>query len=87
MADDLVPDLLARATEELEREFGSLPRLNRRAQAMPTAGAMAAVLEETARRLGDNYPYFHPLVCRADAEAAASGGAGGLCAGDDDQSE
>ena len=22
---------------------------------------MAAVLEETARRLGDNYPYFHPL--------------------------
>ena len=22
---------------------------------------MAAVLEETAHRLGDNYPYFHPL--------------------------
>ena len=23
--------------------------------------AMAGVLEETARRMGDNYPYFHPL--------------------------
>ena len=28
---------------------------------LPDAEAMAAVLEETARRLGDNYPYFHPL--------------------------
>ena len=25
------------------------------------ADAMAAVLDETAQRLGDNYPYFHPL--------------------------
>ena len=24
-------------------------------------GAMAAVLDEAAHRLGDNYPYFHPL--------------------------
>ena len=24
-------------------------------------GAMARVLEATAHRLGDNYPYFHPL--------------------------
>ena len=61
MAEDLVPDLLKRATEELEREFGLLPRFQP-ARASDTAGdVMRAVLEETARRLGDNYPYFHPL--------------------------
>src|SRR5215472_11286016 len=27
----------------------------------PEFDAMAAVLERTAQRLGDNYPYFHPL--------------------------
>jgi len=61
MAEDLVPDLLKRATDELEREFGLLPRFQP-ARASDTAGdVMRAVLEETARRLGDNYPYFHPL--------------------------
>ncbi len=61
MPDDLVPDLLARATEVLEREFGMLPAFK---PARPTDGdnqAIAAVLEETARLLGDNYPYFHPM--------------------------
>jgi glutamate/tyrosine decarboxylase-like PLP-dependent enzyme len=60
MADDLVPELLRRATEELEREFGALPRFEPARTSDGDAGAMAAVLEETARRLGDNYPYFHP---------------------------
>jgi glutamate/tyrosine decarboxylase-like PLP-dependent enzyme len=59
MPQDLFIELLAHATEALEAEFGSLPEF----EAQPGAGAeaMALVLEETAHRLGDNYPYFHPL--------------------------
>lgn len=59
MAKDPVPELLARASEALDAEFGSLPEF----EAVPDLDpkAMAAVLTETARRLGDNYPYFHPL--------------------------
>ncbi len=58
MAFDPVPELLARATEALDAEFASLP-----AWEPPAAdpAAMASVLGEVARRLGDNYPYFHPL--------------------------
>src|SRR5580692_8225758 len=63
MAKDPVPDLLARAIEALEMQFGALPGFE--AELGPGSGsgaeAMAAVLNETARRLGDNYPYFHPL--------------------------
>jgi glutamate/tyrosine decarboxylase-like PLP-dependent enzyme len=61
MAVDPVPSLLARATELLCREFAGLPALD---SASPTAGQTAAmdeILAETAHRLGDNYPYFHPL--------------------------
>ena len=61
MPDDLVPELLAHATEVLEREFGALPAFEPARASDADSGAMAAVLEETARRLGDNYPYFHPL--------------------------
>src|ERR1700683_1152703 len=59
MPRDPVPDLLARALEALEREFDSLPA----AESEPdgTNAAIAEVLKETAHRLGDNYPYFHPL--------------------------
>ena len=59
MPHDPVIDLLAHATEALEAEFCSLPDY----AAEPGAGAeaMAQVLAETAHRLGDNYPYFHPL--------------------------
>ncbi|HWE86917.1 MAG TPA: pyridoxal-dependent decarboxylase [Terracidiphilus sp.] len=59
MKSDSVPELLARATERLLGEFGRLPETPG-----PTADAlaeMAAVLDRTAERLGDNYPYFHPL--------------------------
>jgi tyrosine decarboxylase / aspartate 1-decarboxylase len=57
MVHDPVPGLLARATELLEAEFSSLP---------PASGsidqdAVGGVLAETAHRLGDNFPYFHPL--------------------------
>src|SRR5580658_9751699 len=57
MAHDPVPELLRRATETLEAEFAALPEHGSDVD----AGAMAAVLETVAHRLGDNYPYFHPL--------------------------
>jgi glutamate/tyrosine decarboxylase-like PLP-dependent enzyme len=56
--DPFLP-LLAHAAEVLEAEFGSLPRFEPSPGA--SAEAMAQVLDETAHRLGDNYPYFHPL--------------------------
>ena len=57
MLNDPVPTLLSRATELLEAEFAALPPF----QAAQDPAAMARILEETAHRLGDNYPYFHPL--------------------------
>ena len=52
-------DDLAAALERLERGFAELP-----ASAGPLGapeGSVRAVLLETASRLTDNYPYFHPL--------------------------
>jgi tyrosine decarboxylase / aspartate 1-decarboxylase len=59
MGHDPVPELLRRATELLEAQFAGLPEY----EPEPRAGAdaMAGVLESVAHRLGDNYPYFHPL--------------------------
>jgi len=57
MAHDPVPNLLERATEALEAEFAQLPEFS---DALDPE-AMERVLHATARRLGDNYPYFHPL--------------------------
>jgi glutamate/tyrosine decarboxylase-like PLP-dependent enzyme len=57
MSHDPVPGLLSRASEVLEAEFGSLPAF----ESASDQTAMAQVLEATAHRLGDNYPYFHPL--------------------------
>jgi tyrosine decarboxylase / aspartate 1-decarboxylase len=57
MALDPVPSLLARATETLEAEFSHLPGY----ESVISETDVARVLEATARRLGDNYPYFHPL--------------------------
>ena len=50
---------LTDAAAALEAEFRSLPEFE--AELGASAEAMAQVLEETAHRLGDNYPYFHPL--------------------------
>ncbi|HVZ82459.1 MAG TPA: pyridoxal-dependent decarboxylase [Terracidiphilus sp.] len=57
MPVDPVPGLLARAGAALEAEFSALPPADFGAG----EEAMAAVLDEVAHRLGDNYPYFHPL--------------------------
>ena len=57
MHKDPVPDLLSRATVLLQEEFAGLPEFRLVADLV----AMEKVLEETAHRLGENYPYFHPL--------------------------
>ncbi|MBS1803974.1 MAG: aspartate aminotransferase family protein [Acidobacteria bacterium] len=61
MTKDRVPELLDRAAEALEREFAGLPEFKTVRESDSNAGALAQVLEEAAGRLGDNYPYFHPL--------------------------
>jgi tyrosine decarboxylase / aspartate 1-decarboxylase len=61
MDDDRFPELLANAQEILAREFAELPLFRPERKTDSDADAMAAVLDETARRLGDNYPYFHPM--------------------------
>lgn len=61
MSNDPVPGLLARAIEVLEEQFGSLPPFEPAVENAADPEAMARVLAEAARRLGDNYPYFHPL--------------------------
>ena len=57
MANDPIPRLLEGAFSALEEEFAQLPA----AESALNEPAIAQVLEATARRLGDNYPYFHPL--------------------------
>lgn len=51
--------LLADALTRLEQGFADLPALDEPA-IVPDA-RLAAVLEEVADRMQDNYPYFHPL--------------------------
>jgi len=57
MPKDPVPGLLSRATELMEKHFEALPDFG----SVADPAAMAPILEEVARRMGDNYPYFHPL--------------------------
>jgi len=58
---DPVPALLARAAERLSEQFACLPDLDHPSFDSNQADTIAQVLDETAHRLGDNYPYFHPL--------------------------
>ena len=51
--------VLRRALDELEEGFAGLPALP--AAAPGAADSFDGVLLEAARRLRDNYPYFHPL--------------------------
>lgn len=50
--------LLEAALQEMELGFGKLPEPG---EAVASNKAFAAVLSETAQRLHNNYPYFHPL--------------------------
>ena len=61
MIHDPVPALLARAAELLGREFSFLPTVETAVLTPEQERSLAAVLDETAHRLADNYPYFHPL--------------------------
>ncbi len=61
MIADPVPDLLARAAERLKEQFSYLPEFEPAYLSPEHKAAIASILDETARRLGDNYPYFHPL--------------------------
>ena len=56
---DPVPGLLARATEVLEAEFAALPAFEPTRRSTQTR--WRGFSRTTAHRLGDNYPYFHPL--------------------------
>src|SRR5579884_2038147 len=49
-----LPELVAR----LEQAFAALPEF---AGSAPGLERMPRVLDEVAGRLGDNFPYFHPL--------------------------
>jgi glutamate/tyrosine decarboxylase-like PLP-dependent enzyme len=57
MSQDTVPGLLSHATELMKKHFAALPAFDDAAD----PAEMARVLEDVARRMGDNYPYFHPL--------------------------
>lgn len=61
MPNDPVPGLLGAATQALEARFGGLPSFEPATAAATDDAAMARVLDLVAQRLGDNYPYFHPL--------------------------
>jgi glutamate/tyrosine decarboxylase-like PLP-dependent enzyme len=57
---DPLLELLEAPFARLGEAFGELPQMAP-AVTEENRGAMEAVLDETARRMGDNYPYFHPL--------------------------
>ena len=57
MPTDPVPEMLAHATRLLESEFSSLPPF----EPWQDSASIARVLELAAKRLGGDYPYFHPL--------------------------
>ena len=61
MPRDSVPALLALATEALEAEFRPLPHFHPATASASDTAAMGQVLDMVAHRLGDNFPYFHPL--------------------------
>jgi tyrosine decarboxylase / aspartate 1-decarboxylase len=57
MTRDPVPGLLDRAAQTLDAAFCHLPEQ----ESARNEAAIEQVLARTALRLGDNYPYFHPL--------------------------
>jgi len=61
MSFDPVPGLLNLATEALEGAVATLPAFDPTTPAAMDTAAMEEILAAVASRLGDNYPYFHPL--------------------------
>jgi len=58
MLDKASLKILLEALEKLDAGFATLPEFDTR---VPGAEGIAETLAETAERLWDNYPYFHPL--------------------------
>src|SRR5882724_2187106 len=58
MLDKASLKILSDALEKLDAGFAALPEFDTR---VPGAEGIAETLAETAERLRDNYPYFHPL--------------------------
>ena len=58
---DPLLSLLERPLATLAGQFSSLPEFSSLLDDAAAVNAMRSVLEDTASRLGDNYPYFHPL--------------------------
>ena len=56
MLEKDTPRALDEALRALDREFAALPDFQ-----PPGAGGIHGVMTEVAARLGDNFPYFHPL--------------------------
>ena len=56
MLESDTPRALAEALQALDQRFATLPEFP-----APAADCLDAALGEVAERLGDNYPYFHPL--------------------------
>jgi len=56
MLETDTPRALDEALRALEQGFAALPDFQ-----SPAPGEMAAVMADVAARLGDNFPYFHPL--------------------------
>jgi len=61
MPKDQVPHQLLRATELFETQFAALPPFNPAPESDAQPEAISQILADVARRLGDNFPYFHPL--------------------------
>ncbi len=61
MPPDSFAASLPRALEALTREFAALPAFKTELAGAADPTRVAHVLDEVAQRLGDNYPYFHPL--------------------------
>ncbi len=61
MIQDPVPALLAAASERLGKQFSHLPALENALEGCASTATLGSVLEQTAIRLGDNFPYFHPF--------------------------
>jgi len=61
MPEDIALQLLSEALPRLSSQFASLPAASAGGTRSTDVVTMSSVLAEVAARLGDNYPYFHPL--------------------------
>jgi tyrosine decarboxylase / aspartate 1-decarboxylase len=61
MQTDRVSALFSHAAQRLADEFSALPGYDLAPEGGADTEAMKGILETVAHRLGDNYPYFHPL--------------------------